>query len=258
MAEQQHPLVQKHVVVTGGGSGIGAATAARLYGLGANVTLVGRSRERLEQIQRKLPGAATATADVTDPDAVKAAFETARQRFGPVAVLINNAGSVETAKLADTSVALWERTLAVNLSGVFHCIRAVLGELSGADYGRIVNVASTAGLKGYAYVGAYCAAKHGVIGLTRSLAMELARTAVTVNAVCPGYTDTAIVREAIDKIVAATGRSAAEARDELLKVNPQRRLVEPAEVAATIEWLCGHEARSINGQAIAVAGGEVM
>lgn len=254
----RHPLADRHAVVTGGGGGIGAAIAARLHGLGANVTLLGRHRERLERVQRELKGAAVVCADVADPTAVEAAFAAARKRFGPVAVLVNNAGSVDTAKLADTSPEVWNRALAVNLSGVFHCTKAVLDELSRADYGRIVNVASTAGLKPYAYVGAYCAAKHGVIGLTRTLALELARTAVTVNAVCPGYTDTAIVASAIDKIVAATGRSEEQARAELLKVSPQRRLIEPEEVAATVAWLCGDDARSVTGQAIVVAGGEVM
>ncbi len=254
----RHPLADRHAVVTGGGGGIGAAIAARLPARGAKVTLMGRDRARLERVQRELEGAAVECADVADAAAVKAAFAAARDRLGPIAVLVNNAGSVETARLADTTLELWNRALAVNLSGVFHCTRAVLDELMKADYGRIVNIASTAGLKPYAYVGAYCAAKHGVIGLTRTLALELARTAVTVNAVCPGYTDTAIVESAIDKIVAATGRSEEQARAELLKVNPQRRLIEPDEVAATVAWLCGDDARSVTGQAIVVAGGEVM
>ncbi len=251
------PVLEKHVVITGGGSGIGAAIAERLHGLGANLTLMGRDLERLEKMRERLSRTAAVAVDIADPAAVKMAFQEARDISGRVAVLINNAGSVESARVADTSIEAWNRALAVNLSGVFHCTREILKDLLEADYGRIINVASTAGLKGYAYVGAYCAAKHGVIGLTRSLALELARTQVTVNAVCPGYTDTAIVNGAIEKIVAATGRSAQQAEHELLKVNPQGRLIDPQEVAATVAWLCGHDARSINGQAIAIAGGEV-
>ena len=163
-----------------------------------------------------------------------------------------------SARVADTSGAAWEEMLRVNLTGVFHCTRAALPAFAAMPFARIVNIASTAGLIGYPNVAAYCAAKHGVIGFTRALALEVARTGITVNAVCPGYTDTAIVDEAIESIVETTGRSPTEARDMLLRRNPQGRLVSPDEVAATVAWLCLPESQSINGQAISLSGGEVM
>jgi anthraniloyl-CoA monooxygenase len=155
-------------------------------------------------------------------------------------------------------IELWRRMLAVNLDGVFNCTRAVYAMMRTRGWGRIVNVASTAAVKGYAYVSAYCAAKHGVLGLTRSLALEAARSGVTVNAVCPGYTDTDIVRQAVKNIAQKTGRSADEALMELTSGNPQGRLIDPSEVADAVVWLCRPEAAAITGQAIAVAGGEVM
>jgi len=251
-------LTDRHAVVTGGGSGIGTAIAARLADLGAAVTLVARGPGRLETVAARLPKAQALAADVTDDRAIAAALAQARDSFGPITILVNNAGIAPSAAFLRTTPEVWNRTLGVNLTGAFHCTQAALPDMLDAGWGRIVNIASTAGVKGYAYVSAYCAAKHGLVGLTRSLALEVARKGVTVNAVCPGYTETDIVREAIDNIVQKTGRSADEARAELTKNNPQGRLIDAGEVAATVAWLCSDGARSVTGQAIAVAGGEVM
>ncbi len=246
-----------HAVVTGGGSGIGFAIAQALAGAGARLTLIGRDQARLGRAAEGLAEAQAIQADISDGDAVAAAFRRAADEFGPAAILVNNAGQAESAPFDRTDAALWQRMIAVNLTGAYLCCRAALPSMLAQDYGRIVNIASTAGLKGYAYVTAYCAAKHGLVGLTRALAMETARTGVTVNAVCPGYTDTDMVAESIERIVAKTGRSAAEARAELARGNPQGRLVEPREVAAAVLFLCGPDAAAMTGQAIAVAGGEV-
>ena len=247
-----------HAVVTGGGSGIGAAIAGRLAGHGAAVTLVGRTIGRLEARAAELPKAKAIACDVTVESAVGEAFAQARDRFGPVSILVNNAGAAPSAPFAGTTLELWQSVLAVNLTGVFLCSRAAIGDMLDSDGGRIVNIASTAGLTGYAYVSAYCAAKHGVVGLTRSMAIEYARKGITVNAICPGYTETDIVANAVDNIVAKTGRSVEEARAELTRHNPQGRIVDPDEVAALALWLCSDDARSVTGQALAVAGGEVM
>ncbi len=251
-------LTGRHVVVTGGGSGIGAAIAARLAESGAAVTLIARCAGRLEQMASRLAKAQAIAADVADAQAITGAFAQARTTFGPVTILVNNAGVAPSAPFLRTTPEIWASALGVNLTGAFHCAQAALPDMLESGWGRVINIASTAGLKGYAYVSAYCAAKHGLIGLTRSLALEVARKGVTVNAVCPGYTETDIVHEAIDNIVQKTGRSADEARAELTRNNPQGRLIAPDEVAATVSWLCSGEARSITGQAIAVAGGEVM
>lgn len=244
-----------HAVVTGGGSGIGAAVAKSLLVEGARVTLMGRSLERLQLQQRQLGDVAVRVCDVGDEASVTAAFAAA----GAVDILVNNAGQVETAPLLKTSIETWQRLLQVNLTGTFLCSRAVLPGMLERRFGRIVNVASTAALKGYAYVAAYCAAKHGVLGLTRALAQELARKGdLTVNAVCPGYTETDIVASAIANIQSKTGRTADEARAELAASNPQGRLVRPEEVAASVLWLARRDSAAITGQAIAVCGGEVM
>ena len=189
---------------------------------------------------------------------MKAGFARAAGEFGPVSILVNNAGQAVSAPFVKTDLALWQRMLQSNLTGTFLCTQAVLPGMLAAGYGRIVNVASTAGLIGYQYVSAYCAAKHGVIGLTRSLALELAKKNITVNAVCPGYTDTEIVRAAVANISAKTGRNEDEARAELARSNPQGRLVQPQEVANAVLWLCLPGSEAVTGQAIAVAGGEVM
>ena len=218
---------------------------------------MGRDRARLDAAAATIDGAAAVAVDITDETAVKQAFAAARARFGPVDILVNNAGQAESAPFAKTDLALFERMIAVNLTGTFLCAREALPDMVSRGHGRIVNVASTAGQVGYAYVSAYCAAKHGVVGLTRSLALETAKRGVTVNAVCPGYTETDIVRDAVANIVQKTGKSEAEARDALTARNPQGRMVQPAEVADAVLWLVSPGAAAITGQAISVSGGEV-
>jgi 3-hydroxybutyrate dehydrogenase len=249
----------RHAVVTGGGRGIGATIARALVEQGAAVTLMGRNAATLEDEAarlRPLGKVHCQAVDIADAESTTAAFAAAAQALGPVTLLVNNAGQAVSAPIGKTDLALWNRMLSVNLTGSYLAIHAVLPGMLEQGWGRIVNIASTAALKGYPYVAAYCAAKHGVLGLTRALALELAKKPVTVNAVCPGYTETDIVRDSIANIRAKTGRSEAEALAELVKHNPQGRLVQPAEVANAVLWLCLPGSESITGQAISVAGGE--
>lgn len=251
-------LADKHAVITGGGSGIGAAIAETLASQGARITVMGRSEGPISEMAGRLGHAQAVTCDVTDQASIDTAFAKARDGFGPVQILVNNAGSGESAPFGAITADQWDSMLAVNLTGVFRCTQAVLKEMTDAGWGRVVTVASTAGLTGYAYVAAYCAAKHGAVGMMRALALEIARTGVTSNAVCPGYTETDMLAATLDNIADKTGLSIEDARKTLLKDNPQGRFVTPEEVADTVLWLCGDAAASINGQAIAIDGGGVM
>jgi 3-hydroxybutyrate dehydrogenase len=247
-----------HALITGGGTGIGAATAVRLAGAGARVTLAGRRPEPLRKIADGLAVAQAVPFDVTDEAAVEAGLAAATDSFGPVNILVNNAGAAESTPFGRTTTETWRAMLEINLTGVFLVSRAVLPAMVERGWGRIVSIASTAGLKGYAYVAAYCAAKHGVIGMSRSLALEVAQKGVTVNVVCPGYTETELLGGSVANITEKTGMSEDEARAQLLESNPQGRFVSPKEVAETVAWLAGSNTDAITGQAIAVAGGEVM
>jgi NAD(P)-dependent dehydrogenase (short-subunit alcohol dehydrogenase family) len=250
-------LSGRTALVTGGGRGIGRAIAERLAAEGAHVVVAGRTRAEIDGVAAALGGRALAV-DVADRASITALLAPLAADGIHVDVLVNNAGAAESAPLDRTTDELWDRTMAVNVTGAFALCRALVPGMIARGFGRVVNVASNAGLTGYAYSVAYCAAKHAMVGMTRALAVEVARTPVTVNAVCPGFVRTRLADEAVARIVAKTGRSADDARRSLEAMSPQRRLVEPAEVAHVVASLCADEARSVHGQAIPIDGGPVM
>jgi len=250
--------MSRHVLVTGGGSGIGAEIARRCADAGHAVSILGRRAAQLEAVAAGLPHCTPCPADITDPDALARALAAADAAHGPVDVLVNNAGAAPTKPFHRIDEAEWQRVLDLNLTGAFRCTQALLPAMRERGWGRIVNIGSTAALAGYRYVSAYCAAKHGLLGMTRALALELAKTGITVNMVCPGYTDTDIIGDAVAGIAKKTGRSEEEALANFTDVNPQGRLVSPAQVAAAALWLMQDDSDAVTGQAISVSGGEVM
>ena len=245
-----------HALVTGGARGIGREIATTLSRAGVRVTVLGRHRDVLDAVVAEGRAHFAVVADVADQTALNGAVAEASVRQ-PIDILVANAGAAESAPFAKSDPTLFRRMWEVNFLGVVHASQAVLPSMKASGRGRIIAIASTAGLKGYPYVTAYTAAKHAVVGLVRSLALELATTEITVNAVCPGFTDTDLLTGSIETIMRTTGRSRDEAVAELARHNPQGRLVTPAEVADTVLWLCGDGAGAITGQAVAVAGGEI-
>ncbi len=247
----------KHALVTGAGGGIGFATADALVQAGWTVTLAGRNKAKLLSALAATNASHIAVVDVTDAEAVRSALHGAAEQNGPIGLLVNNAGGVKSASFEKTSLKAWRESLDLNLMGAVHGIQAVLPGMKAAGGGRIVNIASTAGLVGYRYVSAYVAAKHAVVGLTKALALELAKTGITINAVCPGYTDTDVIATAVATIAKSSGRTTDEALAAFTATNPQGRLVKPEEVAAAVLWLASDDAAAVNGIALPVAGGEV-
>lgn len=244
-------LAGKHALVTGGGSGIGAAVAVKLAEAGARTTICGRRREALQSIAARHANICAQTADVTDPHSIARLY--AEDAFD---IVVANAGGTQSTPFEKISPALWNDTVNVNLTGAFNAVAPAIAAMRARRWGRVIFIASTAGLKPYAYVAAYVAAKHGVVGLMRALALETVKDGITVNAVCPGFTETPMLERAIERIAAMTRRSAADAKAALAAANPQGRLIEPREVADAVLWLCSDAAGAITGQAISISGGE--
>jgi 3-hydroxybutyrate dehydrogenase len=252
-------LNNKIALITGGGRGIGRAIALAFAREGIRIAVAARSADQVNQVANEIGnGAIALVCDVADPQNVARMFSDLRERLGDADILVNNAGIAESATITNTTDELWQRHLAINLSGTFYCTRAALPAMLQKGWGRIINVASVAGKTGAPYIAAYSASKHGVMGLTRSVALEVAASGITVNAICPGYVDTDMVSRGIERITTRTGRTAEEALDTLKKMSPQNRLATPEEVAAIALLLASDEGRGINGQGINIDGGSVL
>lgn len=249
-------IAGRHALVTGGGTGVGRAIALALAEAGAAVTICGRREAPLARVAAEHGNVAAAVADVTDEAAMARLHAGAEAARGPVDIVVANAGGAQSGPAHRTSLADWQRALDLNLTGAFLTVKPALAGMTRRKAGRIVFVASTAGLKGYAYVAPYVAAKHGVVGLMRALAVETVKSGVTVNAVCPGFVETEMLEQSVQRIVETTGRSAVQARASLAATNPQDRFIQPQEVAAAVLWLCSEAAQSVTGQALSISGGE--
>ncbi|WP_169566332.1 SDR family NAD(P)-dependent oxidoreductase [Sneathiella limimaris] len=250
-------LSGQHALVTGGGSGVGQTTALMLAEAGTKVTICGRRLEPLERVAADNVNIQCLTADVTDLSGMKAMVEKAAETYGPVTIAVANAGAADSIPFSKMDAADWQSSIDINLTGVFNTFKACLPGMEAVKSGRLISIASTAGLKGYAYVSHYCASKHGVVGLTKALSLELAKSGVTVNAICPGFVETPMLERSIENIQAKTGLSREEARAALVSSNPMGRFVQPEEVADAVLWLAGKGAASVTGQAISISGGEV-
>ncbi|WP_274424687.1 SDR family NAD(P)-dependent oxidoreductase [Chelativorans sp. YIM 93263] len=249
-------IAGRHALVTGGGSGVGREIALALAEADVAVTICGRTAEALEAVASEHPHIHAIPADITDPESVERLYSQAESERGPFDIVVANAGTATSAPAAKTKLSDWKKTLDVNLTGSFLTVQPALAGMAERKAGRIIFIASVAGLKGYGYVAPYVASKHGVVGLMRALATELAKTGVTVNAVCPGYVETEMLQESVARIVEKTGRTEEEARASLLAGNPQKKFIQPDEVASAVVWLCSKGAGSVNGQAVSISGGE--
>ena len=248
--------MSRHALVTGAGSGLGEAISRQLHAEGYRITLLGRRHEPLAALAAALgENSHAVTGDVTDRAGIASAFGAAKEHFGDIEILVSSAGMAPTAPFHRLDFTDWHRTMDVNVNGVFHCMQVALDAMLSSNWGRIINIASVASLRGFTYASGYCASKHAVLGLTRAVALEVATQGVTVNAICPGYVDTDIVRSAIAEIVSKTGRTEEDAMQHFTESNPQRRLVKASEVANAVSWLCSDGAASVTGQAVAIDGG---